>query len=88
MGWGREALPASEKDADPLLLPQIETQVATLWHEVLVGRDNTIVAYYQGYYFITLLEEETRRWPGYTERKVEFCFPPVARVAHSQISHL
>ena len=34
------------------------------------------------------LEEGTRRWLGYIERKVEFYFPQVARVAHSQISQL
>ena len=34
------------------------------------------------------LEEGTRRWMGYTERKDEFCFPPVARVARLQISCL
>ena len=36
----------------------------------------------------SLSEEGTRRWQGYKQRKVEFCFPPVTRVADSQLSHL
>ena len=38
--------------------------------------------------FYTQLEEGTRRWLGYTERKDQCCFPPVARVARSPISLL
>ena len=34
------------------------------------------------------LEEGTRHWLEYAERKIEFSFPPIAHIAHSQISHL
>ena len=40
-------------------------------------RKGVAVVHLQGIY--NILEEVTRRWLGYTERKVEFCFPPARK---------
>ena len=53
----------------------------------LIHDSITVTEFYRDKIYV-ILEEGTCRWLGYTERKVECFFPPVPRIARSQISHL